>query len=169
MHYDNEEGYYYTIGGGSITAGPVRSKSLLAGSWELSKLAPMAPPAASTRAAGLPNTDNKLYKEFYKDAWALATPKDYAEIDAFVGNISAWNYGFTDPDFCCSDGKSPSYLLHTVSQQGMFHNLSGKAYNFAGIETYNGTLNQWLRSYFPSTPPKPPSNPLAKGTETPTR
>jgi hypothetical protein len=23
IHYDNEEGYYYQIGGGSITAGPV--------------------------------------------------------------------------------------------------------------------------------------------------
>lgn len=33
MHYEEEEGFYYTIGGGSITAGPVRSKSLAAGSW----------------------------------------------------------------------------------------------------------------------------------------
>jgi hypothetical protein len=148
MHYDNDEQYYYTIGGGSITAGPVRSKSLLAGSWELSKLAPMAPPAASTHAAGLPNTDSRLFKGFYKDAWALTTPADYAKIDSFLTNLSAWNYGFTDPDFCCGDGKSPSYMLHTVSQQGMFHNLSGSAYNFAGMEMYNGTLNQWLRSYF---------------------
>jgi hypothetical protein len=66
MHYDNEEGFYYTIGGGWITAGPVRSKSLVAGSWELSKLAPMAAPAFYTTKAGLPNTDAQLYKGFYK-------------------------------------------------------------------------------------------------------
>merc|ERR1712032_876888 len=49
VHYDHEEGYYYTIGGGSITAGPVRSKTLASGSWEISPLAPMAAPAAALR------------------------------------------------------------------------------------------------------------------------
>ena len=52
MHYDAGEKYYYTIGGGSITAGPVRSKSLAAGTWEISPLAPMASPAAQLAAVG---------------------------------------------------------------------------------------------------------------------
>ena len=40
-------------------------------------------------------------------------------------------------------------MLHTVSQQGMPHNVTGRPYGFAGMERYNGTLNEWLRSYFP--------------------
>ena len=51
-------------------------------------------------------------------------------------------------DFCCADGSSPSYMLHSVSQQGMPHNVTGRPYGFAGMERYNGTLNEWLRSYF---------------------
>ena len=150
MHYDDEEGYYYTIGGGSITAGPVRSRSLAVGSWELSPRAPMAAPAASTAAAGLPATDAALYRGFYTDVWALESAADAATMGAFLANLSSWNYGFTDPDFCCSDGAAPSYLLHTVSQQGRPHNATGKTYQFSGMETYNGTLNEWLRSYFPA-------------------
>ena len=50
-------------------------------------------------------------------------------------------------DFCCADGSSPSYMLHSVSQQGMPHNVTGRPYGFAGMERYNGTLNEWLRSY----------------------
>ena len=148
MHYDDEEGYYYTIGGGSITAGPVRSKSLLAGSWELSPRAPMAAPAAATARAGLPNTDGHVYRGFFRDVWALETAAEHEKNAAFVANMSAWNYGFTDADFCCSDGKSPSYLLHTISRQGAPHNMTGRSYNFAGMEIFNGTLNAWLRSYF---------------------
>ena len=53
MHYDAEEGFYYTIGGGSITAGPVRSKTLAAGSWELTPRAPMAANAASLSRVGM--------------------------------------------------------------------------------------------------------------------
>ena len=41
---------------------------------------------------------------------------------------------------CCS--------LSQVSQQGMPHNVTGRTTQFAAMETYNGTLNQWLRSYF---------------------
>jgi hypothetical protein len=150
MHYDNEEGWYYTIGGGSITAGPVRSKTLAAGSWELTPLAPMAVNAASLSQVGLSPTDAKVYKGFYTGIWARETAENVAVINAFLANISKWNWGFTDPDFCCADGSSPSYMLHSVSQQGMPHNITGKVTAFSGMETYNGTLNEWLRSYFKS-------------------
>ena len=150
MHYDAEEGYYYTIGGGSITAGPVRSKSLAAGTWEMSPLAPMSSPAAQLDAVGLPATDGATYRGFYTDVWAMETSEDRAENTAFLQNISKWNWGSTDPDFCCSDGKAPSYLLHTMSQQGMPSSQKNKkATQFASIERFNGTLNEWMRSYFP--------------------
>ena len=47
-----------------------------------------------------------------------------------------------------SDGSAPAYMLHTVSQQGMPHSVVGKNTTFSGMERYNGTLNQWLRSFF---------------------
>ena len=97
MHYDEEEGYYYTIGGGSITAGPVRSKTLAGGSWELTPRAPMAVNAASLSRVGLAPTDAKVYKGFYTEVWERETAEDEAKIDAFLANITAWNWGFTDP------------------------------------------------------------------------
>jgi hypothetical protein len=152
MHYDAEEGYYYTIGGGSITAGPVRSKTLATGSWELTARAPMSVNAADLSKVGLPPTDATVYKGFYKEVWARETAVDKAYIDSFLSNITEWNWGHTDPDFCCADGKAPSYMLHTVSQQGMPSNQSDRrTTQFAGMEMYNGTLNAWLRSYFLKT------------------
>ena len=32
-------------------------------------------------------------------------------------------------------------MLHTVSQQGMPHNVTGKTTQFAGLESYNGANN----------------------------
>ena len=32
----------------------------------------------------------------------------------------------------------------------MPHTVTGRPYGFAGTERYNGTLNEWLRSYFPT-------------------
>jgi hypothetical protein len=109
----------------------------------------MAVNAASLSRVGLPATDAAVYKGFYTEVWDRETAENEAKIDAFLANITSWNFGFTDPDFCCTDGLAPSFMLHTLSQQGAPHNLTGKVYNFAGMETYNGTLNQWLRSYFP--------------------
>eukprot|EP01052_Picozoa_sp_SAG31_P034522 SAG31_NODE_4047_length_3638_cov_1.867477_2_plen_248_part_00 len=153
MHYDEEEQYYYTIGGGSITAGPVRSKTLAAGSWELSPRAPMAVNAADLSRVGLAPTDVAIYNDFFTEVWQRETPENKAYIATFLKNITQWNWGFTDPDFCCSDGSAPSYMLHTVSQQGMPANQTNRgATQFAGMETYNGTLNQWLRSYFAPLP-----------------
>ena len=45
------------------------------------------------------------FKGFYKEVWARETAGDKEYIAAFLRNISAWNWGVTDPDFCCSDGK----------------------------------------------------------------
>ena len=39
-------------------------------------------------------------------------------------------------------------MLHTVSQQGRPQGVGGKTTTFAAMDTFNGTLNQWLRSYF---------------------
>jgi hypothetical protein len=83
----------YTIGGGSITAGPVRSRTLAAGSWELTPRAPMAAPAAAMSAAGLAPTDAKVFRGFYQEVWARETPANKEFIAAYLANITAWNWG----------------------------------------------------------------------------
>ena len=147
LHFDADEGFYYTIGGGSITAGPVRSKTLRAGDWEISPRAPMAAPAAATALVGLPTVEVKAYRGVYKEVWALATAADRQYVEQYLANSSDWNFGSTDPDFCCSDGNAPSYLLRTLSQQGG-HPKTGRPGGFAALDRFNGTLEQWLRSYF---------------------
>ena len=108
LRFDDEEGYYYKIGGGSITAGPVRSQSLAAGSWEISPRAPMAIPAAVAAKAGLRPQDSALHREgFFTKVWEKADTKSLALAEAWIANVSAWNWGVTDPDLCCSDGKAP--------------------------------------------------------------
>jgi len=54
LRYDAEQGHYYSLGGGWITNGPARSASLAAGTWESSKLAPIAIPAARAANHSLP-------------------------------------------------------------------------------------------------------------------
>ena len=38
-----------------------------------------------------------VYKGFYTEVWERETVEDEAKIDAFLANITAWNWGFTDP------------------------------------------------------------------------
>ena len=81
-----------------------------------------------------------------------------AKIDLFVNNMTAWNWGVTDPDVCCSDGKSPSFMLHTLSQQGGHLPPGTMTWNMAALGTVNASLFEWLRGYFP----KPNSSNLTK-------
>ena len=146
--YDAEEGYYYSVGGGWITNGPARSRTLARGSWTVSPLAPMAVPDARAVAAGLPPSDQLVgfNTQIYTALWKGGVgPTDAA----YGRNMSAWNYGATDPDLCCTDGKAPSYLLNTLSRQGTPTNISGGSWGFSRLRMANLTLNAWLRSYFP--------------------
>lgn len=74
----------------------------------------MAVNAASLSQVDLSTTDTKVYKGFYTEVWARETAENEAYIAAFLANITKWNWGFTDTDFCCTDGSSPSYMLHSV-------------------------------------------------------
>ena len=159
LRYDPAEGYYYSIGGGWITNGPARSKTLATGSWTVSPLAPMAVPDARAAAAGLPPTDQiaGINTNYFTAAWGGGggggggSPSPATA--AYARNLSRWAWGATDPDLCCSDGAAPSYLLNTLSRQGTpTANASDAAhsYGFARYRISNLTLNAWLRSYFPS-------------------
>lgn len=155
LRFDAEEGYYYSLGGGWITNGPARSKTLQVGSWEVSPLMPIAIPAARAANHSLPPIDQQagVNKELYSNIWRNQEPSVLAKIDLFVKNMTAWNWGVTDPDVCCSDGKSPSYMLHTLSQQGGKLPPGTTTWNMAALGTVNASLFEWLRGYFPKHNP----------------
>lgn len=148
LKYDAEQGYYYSFGGGWITNGPARSRNLRVGTWTVSPYAPIAIPAARAKRVGLPAKDQRagLNTDMYTSGWAGGVPP---VAQAFVENMSSWNFGVTDPDSCCDDGLAPSFMLHTLSQQGAPANFTGQASNFAVLLQSNLTQYAWLRSYFP--------------------
>ena len=151
LRFDAEEGYFYSIGGGWITNGPARSRNL--STWEVSPRAPMAVPDARAARAGLckpgqcadetagPNT------QLYTSLWASGVPPNVAQ---WASNLSAWDWGVTDPDLCCSDGKAPSFLVNCLSRQGAPSDFHGKSYGFSRLRQSKLPLNEWLRSYFPA-------------------
>eukprot|EP01050_Picozoa_sp_SAG11_P012314 SAG11_NODE_1361_length_5112_cov_2.921404_4_plen_349_part_00 len=158
LRFDAEEGYYYSIGGGWITNGPARSRTLASDSWTVSPLAPMAVPDARAVAVGLPATDQAVgvNTAYFSAVWAARGGVDPTTA-AFARNLSEWAWGATDPDLCCSDGVAPSFLLNTLSRQGTPKaNASDAAhsYGFSRFREANATLNVWLRSYFPAKPLK---------------
>lgn len=163
LRYDSEQGYYYSIGGGWITNGPVRSKTLATGSWEVSPLAPMAVPDARAAKVGLPASDEArgINTDYFTAVWATKGALNPTN-RAFAKNLSSWAWGATDPDLCCSDGASPSYLLNTLSRQGTPAANATDAqhsYGFARFRVANVTLNDWLRSYFPKAVTTSPEQP----------
>lgn len=56
--------------------------------------------------------------------------------------------GVTDPDVCCNDGRAPSFMLHTLSQQGGKLAPGTRPWNMAAMNTVNASLFEWLRTYF---------------------
>ena len=121
----------------------------------------MAVPDARATRAGLPASDEArgINTDYFTAVWATKGAFNPTN-RAFAKNLSSWAWGATDPDLCCSDGASPSYLLNTLSRQGTpAANASAEkhSYGFARFRVANMTLNDWLRSYFPnaSTNPDP--------------
>jgi hypothetical protein len=160
IRYDPDEGYYYSIGGGWITNGPARSRSLK--NWTVSPLAPMAVPDTRAALANLPasvmDTAAGLNTKMYTAIWAKGIPPG---VEAWAHNLSSWNWGATDPDLCCDDGKAPSFLVNCLSRQGAPSSFHGKTYGFSRLRTSPLPLNEWLRSYFPGpNTPTPPPGPL---------
>jgi hypothetical protein len=155
LRYDAGKGHYYSLGGGWITNGPARSRSLAVGSWEVSPLMPMAVPAARAKEHGLPPIDQiaGINTGLYTDIWKRVGGVP-PTVSLFLENMTAWNWGVTDPDVCCSDGKAPSYMLHTLSQQGGVLPNGTKTWNMAALGTVNASLFEWLRGYFPSEQPQ---------------
>ena len=78
-----------------------------------------APKRLSQAKAGLTAFAERDAKigPFYAARWAELSAPQLAQTRAFLGNVSSWSWGHSDFDWCCDDGKAPSYLLYMVTQQ----------------------------------------------------
>ena len=83
------------------------------------------------------------------EQWANLSAADRAEADAFLANVSKWSWGHSDFDWCCDDGKAPSYLLYMVTQQGHPASWTGKGSWYQAMGRVDKGIIEWLRSYFP--------------------
>lgn len=88
---------------------------------------------------------------FMTEKWASLSNEELGNAKAFLKNVSQWSWGHSDFDWCCDDGKAPSYLLYMVTQQGHPANWTGKGRGswFQAMGTVNLGIIEWLRSYFP--------------------
>lgn len=121
------------------------------GEWEVSPLMPISIPAARAKNQSLPPIDQLAGINpagFYSNIWK---GQDLSVINQFMANMTEWNWGVTDPDVCCNDGKAPSYMLHTLSQQGGTLPPGTKTFNMAAMGLVNASLFEWFRGYFPSS------------------
>ena len=151
FRYDPERGAYYLTGGGESQQGPYRSMDLI--SWTSSPFSPLTDNAVSIAKynanKSLASLDAKI-GPFMKDKWASLSAQQLATANAFLHNVSSWSWGHSDFDWCCDDGKAPSYLLYMVTQQGCpgdWDRKSGSWYQAMGQMDMG--IIEWLRSYFP--------------------
>ena len=93
---------------------------------------------------------------------ATATVLPPAEIDLqklWLANVSKWSWGHSDFDWCCDDNRAPTYLLYMVTQQGHPDRWDSHTQGswFQAMGMVNTTIIDWLRGYFPETPPAGPT------------
>ena len=172
FRYDPTHGDYYLTGGGETQEGPYRSKDLI--SWMKSPFSPLTQNSVALAKAhmrSLADRDEKI-GPFYKERWAELPPAEVELQKIWLANVSKWNWGHSDFDWCCDDNEAPSYLLYMVTQQG--HPDGWKTHSqgswFQAMGTMNATIIEWLRGYFPDTPPSPspaPSPPRPPPTPSP--
>ena len=133
-------------------------------SWQQSPHSPLTQNSVTLAKAGLTAFAKRdaVIGPFYTARWAELSAPQLAQTHAFLGNVSSWSWGHSDFDWCCDDGKAPSYLLYMVTQQGCPKDWNRKDGSwFQAMGRVNTSIVDWLRSYFPDgpTPPPPPSPP----------
>lgn len=88
------------------------------------------------------------------NAWLAAHAPPKFTLNADPANLPIWDGNSNDPDICCGDSKhefSPSFVVYGVSSQGRtFLNKQNQTLGsgFNAIGRYDGTLQEFLSSYF---------------------
>ena len=141
IRYDDEQGYYYVIGGGAVIWGPARSTNLI--DWEISQYAPLTGPAYWL---GRP-LDNRVAPGIYTTEWEGENPSG-ARYLPFLKNMTSWNFGTSDVDLSTNDDESPTYINWISSTQGAPRGMTVDGTNFGTIGRFNGTVVEFFRHYF---------------------
>lgn len=166
------DGYYYVVSGmGPTWNGIARSKDLV--SWTYGRGTcqmgqhgqppPKVPGCHPEKSGGCCGALNRPAPGSLTigplNAWFAANVPPKFKLNADPLNQPIWNGDNNDPDVCCqaADGKEEaiSYIVYGVSSQGRsFVNASvrppGKTLGMGvnNIGVYNGTLTQFMSSYF---------------------
>ena len=151
--------YYYVFGGG-VDIQLRRSLNLSANSW--SEPAMMAtgcakrPPGNSKYnrsdpdcAPGTNGTNmTRPAPGYFADFWASPAGQDALP---FLQNLTAWDYGTTDADFCDEAGKGPTRFIYEQNTQGTAHReppWSGRGGGFYQVDVFDGNEFEFLASFF---------------------
>ena len=152
LKYDSVRGDYYLTGGGHMQS-LYRSRDLL--KWQASA-APLTLNPVGLDMAGkskLALMDAKI-GPFMKSQWSTLPKERRAIATAYLKNISKWGWGVSDYDWCCDDGKAPTYMLYMVSTQGApkawsaVHASRGRFDEFQAMGTSKLPIVDWLRTHF---------------------
>ena len=68
----------------------------------------------------------------------------------FLRNMSAWDYGVSDADFCDEGGHGPTRFIYEQNTQGSGHSgFEGKGASFYQVNVFDGNEFEFLESFFP--------------------
>jgi len=141
------DGFYYAMGGGNYV-GLARSANLTKGSWEYA-------PGGSVEQGCVRELEDcgphsgvaRIAQPYYSEYWGNHSDKGAR---VFLGNMSAWNWAANDVDFCDAGGQAPTTFIYGTSvNDAAPKNWTGKAQNGYQIGTFNGTVGEWLSSFWP--------------------
>lgn len=124
-----------------------RSANLTAGSWEYAPRGTVEQGCTRGLEDCGPGTGvARIAPAFYSEYWANGSDHGGR---AFLGNMSAWNWAANDVDFCDAGGAAPTTFIYGTSvNDAAPKNWTGKAENGYEIGSYNGTVGEWLASFW---------------------
>ena len=173
--YNPTDKYYYVFGGG-IDITLTRSKDLLV--WERRNMSmmthcisqdiclkyrpPCPPNASSYEQCCIPTPDcspasgeGQIAPGYWTEYWANRSdcrnsgrPDESCRRD-FLTNMSQWDWGVNDADFCDEGGSGPTRFIYAMSSQGSPKGVHDKFWGGYQMGTFPGNEMEWLSSFYP--------------------
>lgn len=153
--YNPLDQYYYVFGGG-VDIQLRRSRTLGANSWSEPVLMATGcakhPPGNSrynwTDPACRPSSNmTRVAPGYFTEFWASS---EGVKAEPFLSNLSAWDYGTSDADFCDQGGVGPTRFIYEQNWQGKPTHFDGKGITFYQVELFDGNEFEFLSSFFPA-------------------
>jgi hypothetical protein len=138
-------GFYYAMGGGNYVW-LARSANLTAGSWEYAPANVEQGCVRGLEDCGPGSGVARIAEGFYTQYWSNDSDKGAR---AFLSNVSLWNWAANDVDFADASGSPPTTFIYGTSvNDAAPANWSGKSQNGYQVGSYDGTVGEWLASFF---------------------